>query len=532
MTAKQLKNSILQQAIQGKLIKQNKEDKPASELLKRIKAEREKLIKSGKIKINKNISAIYRKGNSFYEKIENEEICIDEELPFEIPKTWEWVRFSELIYLINGTSYSKSDISNNGIRIIRGGNIQENRLFIFDDDVFISKDYFDKDKNIKKGDIIIVASTGSKAIIGKPAFINENYKDIQIGAFLRIIRSYSLEIVDYINIIFQSYYYREHIRNKVKGTNINNIKPEYIENLIIPLPPIEEQKRIVNKLNQLMPLIEEYEEKENKLNELDKKFPERLKKSILKEAVEGKLINQNKEDKPASELLKRIKAEREKLIKSGKIKINKNISAIYRKGNSFYEKIENEEICIDEELPFEIPKTWEWTKLSFVSDMFTGNSINENEKNLKYKGLSEGYFYVATKDVNFNNEIDYYNGVRIPKNSKKFRIAPKNSILFCVEGGSAGKKIAITDKDICFGNKLCCFVSYGIDIKYLYYYIQSPMFIYDFKRNTTGIIGGVSINTLKQMFLPLPPIEEQKRIVEKLDKLINACEELKKILFI
>lgn len=250
-----------------------------------------------------------------------------------------------------------------------------------------------------------------------------------------------------------------------------------------------------------------------------------LKNSILQQAIQGKLINQNKEDKPASELLKRIKAEREKLIKSGKIKINKNISAIYRKGNSFYEKIENKEICIDEELPFEIPKTWEWTKLSFVSDMFTGNSINENEKNLKYKGLSEGYFYVATKDVNFNNEIDYYNGVRIPKNSKKFRIAPKNSILFCVEGGSAGKKIAITDKDICFGNKLCCFVSYGIDIKYLYYYIQSPMFIYDFKRNTTGIIGGVSINTLKQMFLPLPPIEEQKRIVNKLNQLMPLIEE-------
>lgn len=250
-----------------------------------------------------------------------------------------------------------------------------------------------------------------------------------------------------------------------------------------------------------------------------------LKNSILQQAIQGKLIKQNKEDEPASKLLKRIKAEREKLIKSGKIKINKNISAIYRKGNSFYEKIENEEICIDEELPFEIPKTWEWTKLSFVSDMFTGNSINENEKNLKYKGLSEGYFYVATKDVNFNNEIDYYNGVRIPKNSKKFRIAPKNSILFCVEGGSAGKKIAITDKDICFGNKLCCFVSYGIDIKYLYYYIQSPMFIYDFKRNTTGIIGGVSINTLKQMFLPLPPIEEQKRIVNKLNQLMPLIEE-------
>ena len=254
-----------------------------------------------------------------------------------------------------------------------------------------------------------------------------------------------------------------------------------------------------------------------------------LKNSILKEAVQGKLIKQNKEDEPASELLKRIKTERDKLIKAGKIKPNKNISSIYRKGNSFYEKIGKEEICIDEELPFEIPKTWEWAKLSFVSDMFTGNSINENEKNLKYKGLSEGYFYVATKDINFDNKINYDNGVRIPKDTEKFRIAPKNSILFCVEGGSAGKKIALTDKDICFGNKLCCFISYGIDIKYLYYYLQNPIFIYSFKRNTTGIIGGVSINTLKQMFLPLPPIEEQKRIVNKLNEVMPLIDEYEKL---
>lgn len=396
-------------------------------------------------------------------------------------------------------------------------------------------------KNIKKGythfknNCIALAKITPCFENGKCVILKDLKNGYGTGTTELIILLPNLEkvIVEYIFYFLNTQYFQEQGKRNFKGTAGQlRISYNFVSDFPIPLPPIEEQKRIVNKLNQLMPLIEEYEEKENKLNELDKKFPERLKKSILKEAVEGKLINQNKKDKPASELLKRIKAEREKLIKSGKIKVNKNISAIYRKGNSFYEKIENEEICIDEELPFEIPKTWEWTKLSFVSYMFTGNSINENEKNLKYKGLSEGYFYVTTKDVNFNNEIDYYNGVRIPKNSKKFRIAPKNSILFCVEGGSAGKKIAITDKDICFGNKLCCFVSYGIDIKYLYYYIQSPMFIYDFKRNTTGIIGGVSINTLKQMFLPLPPIEEQKRIVEKLDKLINACEELKKILFI
>ena len=512
MTAKQLKNSILQQAIQGKLIKQNKEDEPAIKLLKRIKAEREKLIKSGKIKVNKNISAIYRKGNSFYEKIENEEICIDEELPFAIPKTWEWVRLYNISKNITAggdkpNKFSKCSTKECSIPVLSNGE-KDFGLFGYTDIPRITEHS------------ITVSGRGT---IGFSCVRRYPYTPI-----VRLICIIPMNIInlDYLQIVLTT------LLEKGVGTSIKQLTVPMLSPKLIPLPPIEEQKRIVNKLNQLMPLIEEYEEKENKLNELDKKFPERLKKSILKEAVEGKLINQNKKDKPASELLKRIKAEREKLIKSEKIKINKNISAIYRKGNSFYEKIENEEICIDEELPFEIPKTWEWTKLSFVSDMFTGNSINENEKNLKYKGLSEGYFYVATKDVNFNNEIDYYNGVRIPKNSKKFRIAPKNSILFCVEGGSAGKKIAITDKDICFGNKLCCFVSYGIDIKYLYYYIQSPIFIYDFKRNTTGIIGGVSINTLKQMFLSLPPIEEQKRIVEKLDKLINACEELKKILFI
>lgn len=443
MTAKQLKNSILQQAIQGKLINQNKEDKPASELLKRIKAEREKLIKSGKIKPNKNISAIYRKGNSFYEKIENEEICIDEELPFEIPKTWEWVRFSELIYLINGTSYSKSDISNNGIRIIRGGNIQENRLFIFDDDVFISKDYFDKDKNIKKGDIIIVASTGSKAIIGKPAFINENYKDIQIGAFLRIIRSYSLEIVDYINIIFQSYYYREHIRNKVKGTNINNIKPEYIENLIIPLPPIEEQKRIVNKLNQLMPLIEEYEEKENKLNELDKKFPERLKKSILKEAFDGKLIKS-------------------------------------------YNKKTLEEICI----------------------YSTSNIAIKDIKNKK----GNYTVYGASGIIGY---VDFY--------------SKEKECVAVVKDGSIGKVFLLPAKSSVIST-LCYLENIEIlNIKYLYYFLQSINFI---KYKKGSMIPHIYFKDYKKEKVIIPPIEEQKRIVEKLDKLINACEELKKILFI
>ena len=185
-----------------------------------------------------------------------------------------------------------------------------------------------------------------------------------------------------------------------------------------------------------------------------------------------------------------------------------------------YEKVgKNEPVCIADEVPFDIPDSWEWVRLSTANDMYTGNSINENEKKQKYSGLSDGYFYIGTKDVGFDHTINYDNGVRIPYDNEKFRIAPQNSILLCVEGGSAGRKISFTNQDVCFGNKLCCFVSFGVDYKFLYYYLQSPLFQSAFKENTTGIIGGVSVNTLKSMFLPIPPLNEQLRIVKEITKL-------------
>ena len=156
--------------------------------------------------------------------------------------------------------------------------------------------------------------------------------------------------------------------------------------------------------------------------------------------------------------------------------------------------------------------------------MYTGNSINESEKKTKYVGLSEGRYYIGTKDVEFNHTVAYENGVKIPFDAERFRTAPCSSILMCIEGGSAGRKIAFTDYEVCFGNKLCCFVSYGIDYKFLYYYLQSPIFQSAFKENTTGIIGGVSVNTLKSMLLPVPPIGEQKRIVKMLIQLAPLLE--------
>lgn len=255
-----IKKSILQYAIEGKLTEQSEKDEPVEKLLKRIKEEREKLIKEGKIKKDKTTSEIYKKDGSYYERVfegDNivKDVCIDDELPFEIPDSWVWVRLGKLVYLISGTSYNKNDITDRGIRILRGGNIQNNQLLLFDDDVFLPASYYDEEKNIKKYDIIIVASTGSKTVIGKPAFIEDDYNNTQIGAFLRIIRLYYVKISSYINTIFESNYYREHIRNKVTGTNINNIKSDYVENLLIPLPPIEEQGRIVDKINRVNEVI-------------------------------------------------------------------------------------------------------------------------------------------------------------------------------------------------------------------------------------------------------------------------------------
>ena len=193
-------------------------------------------------------------------------------------------------------------------------------------------------------------------------------------------------------------------------------------------------------------------------------------------------------------------------------------SAFY---NCYYEKVGKNKVIKLGKLPFEIPENWSWIKLSSFCDIYTGDSINESDKNKLYRNCPKGYDYIGTKDVNFNHTIVYENGVKIPYDTQ-FKICPKSKILLCIEGGSAGKKIAFTSKDVCFGNKLACFNSWIIDDRYLYLFLQSPLFLQLFKNKLTGIISGVSINNLKQLFLPLPPLEEQERIVEK----FKSCEPL------
>lgn len=445
MKAKQLKNSILQQAIQGKLIKQNKEDKPASELLKRIKAEREKLIKSGKIKINKNISAIYRKGNSFYEKIENEEICIDEELPFEIPKTWEWVYFKDIVYYSMGKTPPRKEKEyweNPKFAWISIADLVSNG-FIYETKEKVNQysvDKIFKNKVSVAGTLLMSfkLTVGKVSILGIDAYHNEAI--ISIYPFVNdknIMRDYLFFILPLI-----SQY--GNIKSAIKGNTLNS---DSLDLLYIPLPPIEEQKRIVNKLNQLMPLIEEYEEKENKLNELDKKFPERLKKSILKAAFDGKLIKS-------------------------------------------YNK---------------------WRELTFSKCV---NIIGVKHKIKRKNYLKDGKYPIIDQSQNF---ISGYSS------NKNILINIKKPVIIF---GDHNRYFKFVDFDFIAGAD-------GIKILEPKEFFNEKLFYY-FCLSLNIPSKGYSrhYKFLTKIKMRIPPIEEQKRIVEKLDKLINACEELKKILFI
>ena len=250
------KNKLLYKAIQGKLVPEIKTEEPASVLLQKIQLEKKKLIKDKKIKNNKQESVIYKKDNHYYEKIGDIEKDITKEIPFEIPKTWQWVRLEELLYLITGVSYQKNDLSTIGIRILRGGNIQLNHVVFCNDDAVLPLSYYDKEKTLHQGDIVIVASTGSKALIGKAGYVKNSEETTMIGAFLRICRLYNNNLSSYLKLFFESNYYRNYIREKVKGTMINNIKENYITELLFPLPPLEEQYRIAKKIEEIFTLCE------------------------------------------------------------------------------------------------------------------------------------------------------------------------------------------------------------------------------------------------------------------------------------
>lgn len=237
----------------------------------------------------------------------------------------------------------------------------------------------------------------------------------------------------------------------------------------------------------------------------------KLRELILELAVRGKLVPQDPSDEPASVLLERIAAERVRLVKEGKIKKPKALLEIG-----------------EEEKPFELPEGWEWSRIGYIGNIFNGNSVNAKVKEEKYTNVTDGYPFIATKDVGYGfEELAYDNGVIIPFDETNFKIAHKNAVLICAEGGSAGKKCGITDQDICFGNKLFAIELFSnLEPRLILATYLTPTFYSNFSASMTGIIGGISANNFSELLMPIPPLEEQHRIAIKVDELMVLCDQL------
>ena len=362
MNGKQLKNSIIQWAIQGKLVPQDPNDEPASVLLERIRTEKARLVKEGKIKKDKNESIIYRgEDNSHYEKFADGTVkCIDDEIPFEIPQGWEWVRLGIIAEIVGGYAFPSQTLKgNSGVRVIRISDITEHgfadtRLVRYNGEP-ISENY-----SIQNGDILMAMTGGT---VGKSLYVQDMPEAMLLNQRVAIIRNRYI-IADYLNLVMKAPHIIAVINERKNSTN-DNISMVDILNFLVPIPAISCQKRIVAKYYEVLPEIEKYGRAQQETDKLNFGIKESLRKSILQEAIQGRLVPQNPNDEPASVLLDRILEEKQKLLKEGKIKKKDITDSVIFKGedNKYYEKVGSQVMCIDDEIPFEIPDSWEWVRI-------------------------------------------------------------------------------------------------------------------------------------------------------------------------
>jgi len=513
MKAQDLKNSILQLAVQGKLVKQDPNDEPASVLLERIKAERERLVKEKKIKADKVSSFILRgEDGLYYENVSSEVKCIDDEIPFEIPDSWAWVRLKTIInYNIGGGTPSKSNSSYwNGS--IKWASVKDLNCEYLSETIDHITELGLKNSSsniIPKGNIIVCIRMGLGKIV-----INKD--DIAINQDLR-----GLIISPFINKKYFVNFYRTQIITG-QGLTVKGITVDTLNQILLPLPPFAEQQRIVEKIESLLPVIYEYGEAERELTALNNRFPDDLKKTILQAAVQGKLVEQDPADEPAAVLLERIKAEKEQLIKEKKIKKDKVTSFIFKgEDGSYCENLGGQIKCIDDEIPFEIPESWAWVRLGNIGQVQTGTTPPTTHP--EYFGKDIPFIKpadISCSGINYDNEGLSFEGI------SKSRLISKSSVLMVCIGGSTGK-CYFTDRDITCNQQINTITPLLIDVQYLFFAMMSDYFFKTVWEKATGTATPI-INKgfWSTQFVPIPPMAEQTRIVEKVNSLLAMRDKL------
>ena len=494
MTGQQLKNSILQMAVQGKLVPQDPNDEPASVLLERIRAEKEQLIKEGKVKKEKNPSVIFRGADNLpYEKIgKNEPVCIVDEVPFDIPESWEWCRIGELFFLQAGKNISSSSISEmpfaNAVPCYGGNGIRG----------------YVKESN-HRGDYPIIGRQG--ALCGN---INRATGDFYATEHAVCVTTFSNTNVSWACIFLKAL----NLNQYATATAQPGLAVGTINRVLIPVPPVTEQKRITKKLYLLEPLLASYENAHDLIVNQQHDFPEQLKKSILQEAVHGKLVPQDPADEPASVLLERIRTEKEKLIKAGKIKRDKHESVIFRRDNSYYEKVDGIERCIDDEIPFEIPESWEWVRFFSVVEIAT--NLVSPERYFDYMHIAPDNIEKLTGTL-----LDCRTVVQ-DKVSSPNHLFFKGQILYSKIRPLLRKAVIAPFDGLCSADMYPLKTS--ISKEYLLRYILSDSFNAQVATAMSSRVKMPKINQveLSKVLIPVPPIQEQNRIVNKIKELYIA----------
>ena len=488
MTAKELKNALLQEAVQGKLVPQIASEGNARDLLEEIRKEKAKLVKEGKLKKEKPLPEL-----------------TEEEIPFDIPDNWCWCRLGDITSLITDGKHGGGILENNsGFFFLSAKDIQNGKLIYTNADQITKDDFITTHKrtNLEPGDICIVNTGGT---IGKLAIAPDDEKTNRttFQKSVAIVKPFK----NFVSNLYISNYFQFDLNNLVKisgGSAIHNLLLSDMKNELLPLPPLAEQKRIVAAIEKIMPLIEEYGKKETELKAFNEQIGTLTKKAILQEAVQGKLVPQIAAEGNAKDLLEEIQKEKAKLIKEGKIKKEKPLSEIS-----------------EDEIPFDIPENWCWCRLGEIVD--TNIGLTYSPSDIITKGGTE----VLRSNNIKNGKIVYDDLVHVSKNVPEKCLSKKGDLLICARNGSkalVGKSALIEQDGMAFG-AFMAIVRSPIN-PYILHFINSPVYRAKLDGVNTTTINQITQDNLRETVFPLPPLAEQKRIVAAIENILPLCEKL------
>lgn len=468
--AQALRERILDLAMRGKLVPQDPNDEPASVLLEKIKAEKAELVKEKKIKKTKPLPEI-----------------TDDEKPFDIPDSWEWVRLGEVSILKNGKTPRKKDISNDGIYpYFKVKDMNNNELYMEKIQNFVGKEY--QKQTMPKNTIIFPKNGGAVLTAKKRILIQDSLVDLNTGGII----PYKNSNFKYIFYLFSSL----NIKNYVKGSAVPTINSKKLKETLVPLPPLSEQSRIAAKIAQLFALLRKVELSTQQYAELQTL----LKSKVLDLAMHGKLVKQDPNDEPASVLLEKIKAEKAELVKEKKIKKTKALPAI-----------------TDEEKPFDIPDSWEWVRLGNVAKKITDGTHNPPPNSHSGKQLISA-INIKNGKIDFKLSNRFVTDSQFEKEDKRTHIRKGDVLLTIV--GSLGNAAIVENDKLFTAQRSVAIISSDLLSKYLYYSLTSKMFQEQIFNNAKGTTQrGIYLKKLSGLILPLPPINEQFRIVNKINEL-------------